>query len=88
MATAPVLEREFDDAGAADDDTVVVVDLADLTFMDSSGINLLLRLTDRFPTRLRVINGSPAVERLLVITGLRDRLPMISDDTDPFAPLQ
>jgi anti-anti-sigma factor len=66
---------------------VVVVDLSELTFIDSTGINLLRRVTDRFPQRLRVINGSPAVKILFEITGLRDQLPIISPDDDPLAPL-
>jgi anti-anti-sigma factor len=86
IATVAVLEPEFDAIG--DDATVVVADLRELAFIDSSGINLLLRLNDRFPDRLRIINGSAAVERLFTITGVRDRLPVIASDADPLAPLR
>lgn len=37
--------------------------------------------------RLRVVNGSPAVVRLLDLTGVRDLLPIISSNDDPLAPL-
>jgi len=87
IATAPILEREFDAAQVAGEDVVIVVDLTELAFMDSSGLNVLLQLNDRFPNRLRVINGSPAVERLLDLSGVRSRLPIISPDADPLTPL-
>jgi len=87
IATLPQLEVEFD-AVSADPGLMIVLDLTELTFMDSSGLHLLLRLSERFPQRLRVINGSASVERLLDLTGARDRLPIISKTTDPLAPLQ
>ena len=43
----------------------------------------MLQVNARFPERLRVIHGSSAVEWLLDITGVRDKLPIISNGTDP-----
>jgi anti-sigma B factor antagonist len=85
IATAPILERAFDLAldAADDDDTVMVVDLRELGFIDSSGIRVLLGVTEQAPGRLRVINGSAAVERLFRVSGVRELLPIISPDTDP-----
>ena len=88
LATAPILEHEFDaiQRGA---DRIIVVDLTEVSFIDSTGLHALLRMdaacegTDR----LRVINGSAAVERLLDIAGVRDRLPIISKNSNPLAPL-
>jgi anti-anti-sigma factor len=88
IATAPILEQAFDVAcDDAHSDTVMVVDLRELGFIDSSGINALLRIAKRAPDQLRVINGSPAVERLFNISGVRPLLPIISPDDDPLAPL-
>jgi len=39
LATAPILERELD-AVAVESGVMIVVDLTQLTFMDSSGLNL------------------------------------------------
>jgi anti-sigma B factor antagonist len=86
IATVPILEGAFDSAFADVTAAMVVVDLTELDFMDSTGIRLLLQVNDRFPERLRVINGSSAVERVLDVTGVRDRLPIISNDTDPLEP--
>ena len=57
--------------------------------MDSTGIHLLIRMhaACKDGDRLRVINGSRAVERMLDLTGVRARLPIISSDSDPLAPL-
>lgn len=88
VATVPLLEREVDAAPVPEANGVIVIDLTELTFMDSSGLHLLLRLNERFPRQLRVINGSPSVERILDVSGVRDRLPIISTATDPLAPLR
>jgi anti-anti-sigma factor len=90
IATVPILERAFGAVLAQDDVPMIVVDLAKLTFMDSSGLHLLLRMNDACAAadRLRIVNGSPAVVRLLDLSGVRELLPIISSDGNPLAPLQ
>jgi anti-anti-sigma factor len=89
IATAPLVQHAFDAAFTDNNVKMIVVDLTELEFMDSTGIHLLLRMraacadTDR----LRVVNGSRAVERVLDVSGVRDRLPIISGDRDPLARL-
>ncbi len=85
LATVPLLESAFDAVFWDDDAEMIVVDLAELSFMDSTGIHLLLRMNEACADadRLRVINGSRAVERLLDLTGVRAHLPIISSDVDP-----
>ena len=89
LATAPLLERAFNAVVRDDDAEMIVVDLTELSFMDSTGIHLLIRMHRACGDvdRLRVINGSRAVERLLDLTGVRVHLPIISSDCDPLAPL-
>jgi anti-anti-sigma factor len=58
----------------------LVVDLSDITYLDSSGVALLLRLAERLQTRRRQLHlvvprGSP-VRRVLVFTGLPRVIPM------------
>ena len=88
LATAPQLERAFEAAFADDDAEMIVVDLTELSFMDSTGIHLLLRMSAACEDadRLRLIDGSRAVQRVLDITGVRAHLPIISRDHDPLAP--
>jgi anti-anti-sigma factor len=58
----------------------LVVDLSDITYLDSSGVALLLRLAERLQTRRRQLHlvvprGSP-VRRVLVFTGLPRVIPV------------
>ena len=89
IATAPLLESAFDAVFRDDDAEMIVVDLTELRFMDSTGIHMLLRMRAACEDadRLRVINGSRAVERILDVSGARAHLPIISRDRDPIAPL-
>jgi len=85
LATAPRLERAFDavlnDRGAE----TIVVDLTELSFFDSTGVHLLLRMhaACHDGDRLRIINGSRAVARVLDLAGVCARLPIIARDQDP-----
>jgi anti-anti-sigma factor len=76
IASAPRLEAAFD-AAERSDAASIVVDLSAITFIDSTGIQLLLRMTERCggAPRLTVI-PSAAVQRLLEITGLQEHLPL------------
>lgn len=89
LATTPVLERAFDAVFRDDDVEMIVIDLTELGFMDSTGIHLLVRMQAACADadRLRVVNGSRAVQRVLDISGVRAQLPIISSDHDPLAAL-
>jgi anti-sigma B factor antagonist len=89
LATAPLLESAFAAVLREDDAQMIVVDLTELSFMDSTGIHLLIRMNAACADvdRLRVINGSRAVDQLLDLTGVRALLPIISSYSDPLAPL-
>jgi anti-sigma B factor antagonist len=89
LATAPMLADAFDAAYRDTSVEMVVVDLTELSFIDSTGIHLLLRMHAACGDgdRMRVVNGSRQVERLFDLTGVRDHLPIMSSDGDPLAPL-
>lgn len=89
IATAPELRDAFETAFSDGDAEMIVVDLTQLSFMDSTGIKLLLDMNEvcRHVDRLRVVNGSPAVVHLLDVTGVRSLLPIISSGDDPLARL-
>jgi anti-anti-sigma factor len=88
LATVPLLESAFGAVLRDDDAETIIVDLTELSFMDSTGIHLLIRMQRACADddRLRVVNGSPAVERMLDLAGVRAHLPIISGDCDPLAP--
>jgi anti-sigma B factor antagonist len=73
--------REHVNAGLADDAEIVVLDLTEVSFIDSSGLNALLSAQAQDGNRLRVI-PSPALLQLLEITGLHEHLPIIDARSD------
>jgi len=75
IATVPMLESAFEELEQADGAATIVLDLSGVTFIDSTGLQLLLRISERASGRIELI-GSPALDRLLEITGLRPRLPL------------
>ena len=88
IATTPILERAFQAVYHDDDAAMIVLDLTLLSFMDSTGISALIRMSKACEAadRLRIVNGSPAVVQVLDITGVRDSLPIISSADDPLKP--
>jgi len=71
IATVPLLEASYEEL----EHGPVLLDLSGISFIDSTGLQLLLRLSERSAGRLEII-GSPALDRLLQITGVRDQLPL------------
>ena len=68
------LEHHLKEAGATSD---LVIDLSNVTFIDSSGISTLLRANEyqrESGRTFAVSDASPAVRRVLEITGLVDIL--------------
>lgn len=59
----------------------VLVRMAEVTFMDSLGLSLLLRLRNHAGS-VTLVDVQPEVRRLLELTGLLDAFPMRSS-TDP-----
>ena len=70
-ASAPVLAAELHQAIAAGDGPILL-DLGAVTFMDSSGVTVLLTAHQMASARLRLATVHPAVERVLEITGVLD----------------
>jgi anti-anti-sigma factor len=82
----PLLEEAFDAAIAADDGARILVDLGGVTFIDSTGLRLLIRMAENSDERQLAIRSTPVVDRLLQVTGLLDQLPLARDDDgDPSA---
>ena len=78
LAAASTLEAELNDALAGGFD-LIVVDLAQLDFIDSTGLSVLVRghqQAQEAGLELGLINPGAQVERLLSLTGLADRLAL------------
>jgi anti-anti-sigma factor len=71
MATVPILDHQLA-ASERDDAKAIVIDLRDLSFIDSSGLHALLRAHRRSETnghRFLLVGASPIVRRLCEVTG-------------------
>ncbi len=79
VATAPRVEEELKQAEASDAATMVL-DLSGLTFMDSTGVRLVLSAHARSrqdSDRLQLVRGSHAVHRVFELSGVADTLPFL-----------
>ena len=82
LASAPILASHLQRA-IDDGDGVVAVDLGDVTFIDSSGVNALVTAHLAAPTRLRLTRLHPNVRRVLEIADLLDVFAPSEDSAAP-----
>jgi anti-sigma B factor antagonist len=79
LCTAPDLRASIDAALGTRDVRAVVIDLADCTFMDSSGLNVLVAAADAARQRrqaVRITGAHGVVQRVIELTGLDTVLPL------------
>ncbi|MDP2710588.1 MAG: STAS domain-containing protein [Solirubrobacteraceae bacterium] len=77
LATAQGAESELR-AAEATDAAQIILDLADLDFIDSTGLQLIIAADARCRAggpRLRLLPGPPQVQRIFEITATTDILP-------------
>ncbi|HUH80539.1 MAG TPA: STAS domain-containing protein [Solirubrobacteraceae bacterium] len=79
MASAPLLQRAIEGADLAEGG-MVVLDLQDLQFIDSTGLRVILaarKLCSERGQELAITHSSQQVERLLSVTGVAEHLRTI-----------
>src|SRR5579859_5904651 len=79
LASSPVLEEELARV-TSERPSLVIIDLRELDFMDSTGLSVLIRAHQRAEEagyRLGIVNGSRQIRRLLTLTGVADRLTIV-----------
>jgi anti-anti-sigma factor len=80
LATAPEVQRELERAERSDA-AEIVLDLGGLTFIDSTGIRMVLHADQRSRMdgdRLRLLPGRDQVHKVFALCGLVDRLPFVA----------
>ena len=85
MATAPELDAEFDRVREGPGIRLVVVDLRNLAFLDSTGLETILRLDARSGEdgfEVALVRGPRAVERLFAVMQLDRRLRIVDDPAE------
>lgn len=76
IATAPRLERELHELRSSGFDHVVL-DMRGLTFMDSSGVRVVVaehRFAEAGDREFSLISGPPAIQRVLEVCGMLGHL--------------
>jgi anti-anti-sigma factor len=84
MASAPQIEEELRSV-EQQDPSVILLDLRELDFMDSSGLRAILTADARARDqgrRLVVIRGSENIQRLFAVTRLDERMEIVDDPED------
>jgi anti-sigma B factor antagonist len=85
LVTTPQLERTLGNPGSRG--RLVVLDLRELSFIDSSGVHAIVNASSRVRRagrRLVLLRGPPCVDRLFTLTGSSDKLEIY--DLDPGEP--
>ena len=80
LASAPLLQRELD-SHELEATAMVVLDLQELQFIDSTGLRIILSAHERSRERgqeFAVTRGSQQVQRLLTITRVDEHLRIIA----------
>jgi anti-anti-sigma factor len=83
LATASMLDEQITAAIAAGTNETVIVDLDQVSFMDSTGLQVLLShvFSEQNGSRIRVTKGSHQVHRLFEVSGMIDQLPFTSGES-------
>lgn len=79
VATAPLAEDALRTAEAREP-SIVALDLGSLTFMDSTGLRLVMAADSRAREagrRLVVVRGPDAVQRVFELTGVDERIELV-----------
>jgi len=87
LASGPELEAELDQLSGPDTQ-LVVIDLRQLDFMDSTGLSILVRAHQRLADEgceVGLVRGSQQVQRLLDLTGVAERLRLVDTPEDLLA---
>ncbi len=79
MASGPELEQALDEVSGSPVQ-LLVIDLRQLDFMDSTGLSIIVKAHHRFRVEgreLGLVRGPAQVQRLLDLTGVAERLRLV-----------
>jgi anti-anti-sigma factor len=79
LATSPELEQQLEQVWGSGTE-LLVLDLRELEFMDSTGLSIIVKAHQRLTEagrKLSLVRGSQQVQRLLDLTGVSERLQLV-----------
>ena len=85
LSTVSKVEEELRRAEASEP-SLLLLDLSELNFLDSTGLRLIVTTDQRAREggrRVAVVKGPDAVQRVFAITRLDERLEMLEKGADP-----
>ena len=88
LSTVEKVESEID-AAQTGEEKVLVLDLSGLTFLDSTGLRLMVTADQRAQKagrRLVIVKGPETVQRVFSITKLDETLEMVDDLSEVASP--
>jgi anti-anti-sigma factor len=88
LAAAERLERALQSV-QDEPSEVTIIDLREVTFIDSTGLSTITSADARARTdgrELRIVRGSEQVQKLLHVTGMDKILPLVDDPSEPVSP--
>jgi anti-anti-sigma factor len=78
LASSPALEEELTRVGGGSSE-MLILDLRELEFMDSTGLSVVVKAHQRAQEdgrRFGLVKGRPQVQRLLSLTGVAERMTL------------
>jgi anti-sigma B factor antagonist len=84
LVSSPALQEEIERA-IGSDTTVIVLDLRRLSFMDSTGLHVLVKAQQRAHEagrRFVLTKGGEQVQRLLDLTGITELMEIVPEPAD------
>ncbi len=78
LASSPALEEELTRIGDSGSE-ILILDLRELDFMDSTGLSVIVKAHQRSQEsgrRFGLVKGRPQVQRLLSLTGVAERMAL------------
>jgi anti-sigma B factor antagonist len=85
LATVDRIGAQMDELAVSGFPTIVL-DLRGVTFMDSTGLSLIVRQSARSDVDVRLVDGAGPVSRLIDLTGVREVLHFVAPDDAPPRP--
>ena len=79
LASSPALQEQLDQVSGPDTE-LLVMDLRELEFMDSTGLSIIVGAHHRLAEEgchLSLVRGTPQVQRLLDLTGVAERMQLV-----------
>ena len=77
LSNAQILNQELHLAEVSDA-SQIVIDLSHLSFLDSSGLQVLLRAASRIHERLRLVPAPPNVQSVFRLSRTEEMLPFLA----------